>query len=100
MGDGTATGHVLAVDGFGNIALNLGHSDLIELGITIGNQLELVTGHQRATATFVRTFADVGPDELLLYEDSWGALALAINRGNAAARLAVGPDSEIRISKR
>ncbi|MFL5885251.1 MAG: S-adenosyl-l-methionine hydroxide adenosyltransferase family protein [Thermoleophilaceae bacterium] len=97
---GAATGHVLTVDGFGNVALNLSHSELFELGITIGNEVELATRLARASATFVRTFADVGPGELLLYEDSWGVLALAINRGSAAAKLGVEPDDEIRISKR
>ena len=37
-------------------------------------------------AVFALTFADVGPGELLLYVDSYGSLALAVNRGSAAAR--------------
>jgi len=34
------------------------------------------------------TFADVGPGELVLYEDSDGRLSIAINRGHAAELLA------------
>jgi len=53
-----------------------------------------------ATATFVRTFADVQAGEILLYEDAWGELALAVNRGDAASTLGIVPDGEVQISKR
>ena len=34
-----------------------------------------------------RTFADVAPGETVLYEDSYGNMALAVSRGNAAKAL-------------
>ncbi len=37
------------------------------------------------------------PGELLLYEDAYRTLALAVNRGSAADRIAVGLDDELRI---
>ena len=36
-------------------------------------------------ATYAQTFADVTPGELLVYEDAYRTLALAVNRGDAAA---------------
>jgi S-adenosylmethionine hydrolase len=99
MWNGIATAHVLVIDGFGNASLNLGHADLLALGVTIGHRLEIVTGRYRVTATFVRTFADVQAGEMLLYEDAWGALALAVNRGHAAGTLGLEADTEVRISK-
>ena len=51
-------------------------------------------------AHFARTFADVEPGELLLYEDAYRMLALAVNRGSAAERLAVALDDELRIRPR
>ena len=44
---------------------------------------------------FALTFADVGEGELLLYVDSYGSLALAVNRGSAAAELRLVPGDEV-----
>jgi S-adenosylmethionine hydrolase len=49
-------------------------------------------------ATVVQTFADVPPGELLLYEDAWGAVALAVNRGDAAGELGLAADDELHIT--
>ena len=40
-------------------------------------------GSNGRPATYARTFDDVGPGELMLYEDAYRTLALAINRGSA-----------------
>jgi len=93
-----ALAHVLMVDRFGNASLNLGHADLLQAGLTLGSRAEIVAGDREAEATVVQTFADLPAGELLLYEDAWGSLALAINRGDAAAELALEPDREVRIA--
>ena len=48
-------------------------------------------------APFTGTFADVPPGELLLYEDAYRTLALAVNRGSAAHHLGLDLDAEVRI---
>ena len=48
-----------------------------------------------AEAVFARTFADVGEGRLLLYVDSYGSFALAVNRGSAAAELRLVPGDEV-----
>ena len=48
-------------------------------------------------AHYATTFADVPPGELLLYEDAYRTLALAVNRGSAALHLGLGLDAEVRI---
>jgi S-adenosylmethionine hydrolase len=98
--DGTAVAHALVIDSFGNVALNLDHGHLISLGVAIGDRTAVATDAENATATYVHTFADVAPGELLLYEDAWGALALAVNRGHAASMLGVVPDAEVRLTRR
>jgi S-adenosylmethionine hydrolase len=98
--DSTAVAHALVIDTFGNVALNLSHSDLLAMGVSIGDEVHVVTEEEAADATFVRTFADVGTGEMLLYEDAWGALALAVNRGHAAAMLGAVPDGEVRLTRR
>ena len=94
---GVAVGHALLVDRYGNVSLNLGHDALLALGAILGGRVEVTAGGRTAEAVVVQTFADVGEGQLLLYEDAWGALALAVNRGDAAATLGVGPDHEVRI---
>jgi len=51
-------------------------------------------------AHYATTFADVEPGALLLYEDAYRMLALAVNRGSAAERLAARLDDELRIRAR
>jgi S-adenosyl-L-methionine hydrolase (adenosine-forming) len=97
-GDGAATGHALLVDRYGNVALDLDHDALVGLGLTIGARVTVTAGGRDREARVVHTFADVPEGELILYEDAWGSLALAINRGDAAKELGLGPDDEVRVA--
>ncbi len=87
--------HVLYVDGFGNATLNLGHTQLHSTFLRLGERVEVAAGTSRITVPFGRTFADVGPGQGIVYEDSSRNLALAVNRESAAELLGVGPDDEI-----
>jgi S-adenosyl-L-methionine hydrolase (adenosine-forming) len=98
--EGALVAHALLVDRFGNVGLNVGHEDLAGTGLTLGRGVELEVGGEPHLATYARTFADVGPGELIVYEDAYRTLALAINRGDAAAELALAPDSEVRLRPR
>jgi S-adenosylmethionine hydrolase len=93
----TAVAHALLVDGYGNVSLDLRHEHMMELDLTIGARTEVASGGRSAAATVVQTFADVASGDLLVYEDAWGAVALAVNRGDAAATLGIERDSEVRI---
>jgi S-adenosyl-L-methionine hydrolase (adenosine-forming) len=92
--------HALVVDRFGNAGLNVAHDDLAGSGITLGGGVELEVAGKRFLATYARTFADVGPGELLVYEDAYRTLAVAINRGDAAATLGLQPDSQVLLRPR
>ena len=85
----------LVVDRFGNVALNLTreHLDHAELGA--GTRIELTSRGDRFYAVAARTFADAPRGSLILYEDSYGSLALAVSRGSAAQLLRVEEGSEI-----
>jgi S-adenosyl-L-methionine hydrolase (adenosine-forming) len=98
--DGTLVGHALVVDRFGNASLNVDHDDMAGTGITLGNTVEIEVAGERYLATYAQTFADVRPGELIVYEDSYRTLAVAINRGDAAATLALRPDAEVRLRPR
>jgi S-adenosyl-L-methionine hydrolase (adenosine-forming) len=78
--------------------LDATHEDLDGSGIRLGRPLELEVGPQRFTAWYAVTFADVRPGELLVYEDAYRTLAVAVNRGNAAELLGLRDDAELRIA--
>jgi len=96
--DGALIAHTVYIDRFGNVQLDIIHEDLADSGLKLGHRLELQTRSGEATsAQFVRTFADVSPGELLVYEDAYRALAVAIAHGNAALHLGLTVDDELRI---
>jgi S-adenosylmethionine hydrolase len=93
----TASGlvaHVLHADRFGNAMLDARPEDL-ELSGLASARAVIVNGVRAARAA---TFADVPPGGLLLYEDSYGALALAINRGSALDALGLETYARVQIT--
>jgi S-adenosyl-L-methionine hydrolase (adenosine-forming) len=87
--------HVLSVDRYGNAALDLAERDLPETGLRLGRGLMVAAGRRERAATFALTFADVQAGDLILYVDSYGSLALAVNRGDAAADVGIEEGSEV-----
>jgi S-adenosylmethionine hydrolase len=95
--DGVIVAHAMYVDRFGNVQLNVSHDDLDGAGLRLGKPVTVQAGDARQTAHYGRTFADVAPGALLLYEDAHRTLALAVSRGSAAGRLEVTVDDELRL---
>jgi len=96
----TLLAHVLTVDAFGNAALDVTHSELAGTGLTLGSEVEIETEGRRRVATYASTFADVPAGELVVYEDAYRTLAIAINRGHAQSTLELSADSEVRLRPR
>jgi S-adenosyl-L-methionine hydrolase (adenosine-forming) len=92
---------VLGVDRFGNVALNLAREHLDEAGIVPGTRVELLSAGNRYFAIAARTFSDARPGDLILYEDSYRNLAVAVAQGSAAALLGVeeGSDLLVKVDK-
>jgi S-adenosyl-L-methionine hydrolase (adenosine-forming) len=86
---------VLGVDRFGNIALNLSREHLDSVSIVPDMRVELAVRGNRYYAVAARTFADAPTGELILYEDSYRSVAIAVSRGSAAAVLGVEEGAEI-----
>ena len=96
--DGALIASVLTIDRFGNAELNISHDELAGFGLRLGSSVLLETGGgRRRRAKYARTFADVAPGELLVYEDAWRMLAVAVNRGDAARELQLHPDAALRL---
>jgi len=88
---------VLAVDRFGNVALNLTREQLEQVNVVPGATVELSRGDGRWFAVAARTFGDARAGELILYEDSYRNVAVAVARGSAAELLGVEEGSELTI---
>ena len=93
--DGAAIAALLLyVDSFGNIALNLTRDDVEQAGVVSGTRVELEHAGERYYAVMARTFADARPGDVILYEDSYGNMSVAISRGSAARMLHASPGQE------
>jgi S-adenosyl-L-methionine hydrolase (adenosine-forming) len=89
--------HVVGSDTYGNATLDATHEDLIARELRLGDAIAVRTGGRRVRGVVARTFSDVGRGGLLLYEDAGGALALAVNGGDATALLGLRPGDEVRL---
>lgn len=89
---------VLVVDRFGNVATNARRSHVEALDVKSGDRVEIRLSLDRYYALVADTFADAHPGELILYEDSYGLMTLAISRGDAARLTGVVLGDEIRIA--
>jgi S-adenosylmethionine hydrolase len=96
--DGAIHATLLYVDSFGNIVLNLDRDDVEALGISSGTRVELELAGERYYAMMARTFADARPGDVILYEDSYKKMSLAISRGSAARMLHASPGQIIRLT--
>jgi len=78
---------VLYVDRYGNVQLNVNTEQLEDVGIVPGSKIELDLRGERYFAVAARTFTDARPGDIILYEDAYDNVALAISQGNAAQML-------------
>jgi S-adenosylmethionine hydrolase len=89
---------VLSVDRFGNVQLNLLRAHVEQVGIEDGAQIEVAVGFERYFAVAARTFAEVRPGDIILYEDAYGNISIAVNKGNAAEMFGVEVGSALQLA--
>jgi S-adenosylmethionine hydrolase len=91
----TIVAEVTWVDRYGNCQLNVGPDEVAKLGTTLSIGLTSPTGERSTrTAAVVRTFADIGGG-IGLVVDSFGMLAICVDRGSAAEELSVAPGDAV-----
>jgi S-adenosyl-L-methionine hydrolase (adenosine-forming) len=95
--DGVLVVHALTFDRFGNVTLDAEHEQLSAMGLRLGAGVVVDVEGEEQDARYARTFTDVDAGELLLYEDAYRTLALAVNRGSAVERLGLRLDDELRV---
>jgi S-adenosyl-L-methionine hydrolase (adenosine-forming) len=100
VGENRIRATVLYIDRFGNVQLNLTREHLEQAEVLPGTTLEVELALDRYYATAARTFADARKGDVILYEDSYRNIALAISGGNAAELFGAAPGQEVRIRLR
>ncbi len=92
-GDGAIKAEVLWIDRFGNAQLNVDPADIADwpTGITVSG------GRLPRNAVRVATFGDIPTGAVGLLVDSYGLLALAVDRGSVAAELQLAEGDELTL---
>lgn len=99
-GTDSASGLVVSIDEpFGNVWTNIPGDMLSDLAIRPGDQVEVLLHGERMKLTFVETFGDVPVGQPLLYVNSRGHAALALNMGDFARTHQVKPDEPVKVWK-
>ena len=89
---------IIGIDGpFGNLVTNVSKGAFSALDYALGAKVPIAIDGKNYEFPFVKTFSDVPTGSPLLYIDSRGRLALAVNQGNFAQRFEVHVPSSLFI---
>jgi S-adenosyl-L-methionine hydrolase (adenosine-forming) len=88
---------IVSIDRFGNMQLNVNRSDLERVDVVPGTRVELELDGDRYYAVAARTFADARAGDIILYEDAYRNVAIAISGGNAAEMFGARDGQDVRI---
>jgi S-adenosylmethionine hydrolase len=92
-------GEVVQVDHFGNLTLNLQRAHLEQAGISLGEEVELRVSGKTQVVPFLGTYGEAGRSHLVVCEDSFRTVTIAVNQGSAALRLRAGRGEPLVISR-
>ena len=94
LADEVVKAEVLWVDRFGNAQLNVDPAELRGFG----SRVTVTVGTRTRTATVAAAFGALGAGELGLVIDSYGLMALVLDRASAADELQIGPGAAVDLS--
>jgi S-adenosylmethionine hydrolase len=92
-GVGELTAHAVAFDRYGNVTLDVEHDELTSIGLRLGQGVTI----NGVDAVYGSTFSDAAVGNLLVYQDPYRTLSVAVNRGSARDRLALQHDDTLTI---
>jgi S-adenosyl-L-methionine hydrolase (adenosine-forming) len=93
-------GEVIATDGpFGNLVTNVDAEDFLKLGYQRGQSVPITIGETKFDLPFVKTFSDVSLNKPLIYIDSRGHIALALNQGSFASTYGIKPPAKFTVER-
>jgi S-adenosylmethionine hydrolase len=100
LDDRGLSAEVIATDGpFGNLVTNVDADDFLKLGYQRGQEVPVTIAGKEMKIKFVKTFSDVPLKTPLLYIDSRGHVALAVNQDSFSAVYGIKPPVPLSIPK-
>jgi S-adenosylmethionine hydrolase len=94
-------GEVIATDGpFGNLVTNVDAEEFLKLGYQRGDIVPLTLGGKTLDLKFAKTFSDVPVKAPLIYIDSRGRFALAVNQASFADIYGVKPPVKFTVPRK
>ncbi len=78
---------IAQADHFGNLQLNVHRQELEGIGVLLGDAVEVRVGGRSFNASYGSAFSEVPIGTLVLLEDSYRWITLAMNQGSARASL-------------
>ncbi len=92
------SGEIIALDDpYGSLISDIPAEEFRKLGYTLGEKITLRLNNKPFAVPFVKTFSDVAIGQPLLYVDSRGHIALALNQRNFSKTYAIVPPAPIFI---
>ena len=96
--DGCVTVKVLYVDKYGNVKLSQYFEKVAkELNLGIGDEVNVCSIYECVKAYLVNDFSTSSPDTLVIYEDSFGFIEIAVNRGSASQLLGIDSNDLVKL---
>jgi S-adenosylmethionine hydrolase len=94
-------GEVIALDDpFGNLITDIGSDDFKGLGHVVGDKIAVQIGKKRYTFPFEKTFSGVPVGQPLVYIDSRGRVAIALNQGDFSKKYGISPPVPVFIARK
>jgi len=95
------SGDIIGLDDpFGSLITDITREQLEKLGYVLDDKVTLQINKKNATFPYVKTFMNVPVGDTLLYIDSRGRVALAVNQGNYSRKFGIDPPATIFIPKK
>ena len=94
-------GNIIALDDpFGSLVTDIPADEFKKLGYNPGDKFRIELNKKPIILPYVKTFMDVPVGDPLLYIDSRGRVAIAINQGNYSKKFSVEPPGTIFIPRK
>jgi len=99
--DNGVTGEIIGLDDpFGSLISDITKEDFAALGYSLDDRVTVRLNKKLVTLPYVKTFMNVPVGDSLLYVDSRGRMAIAINQGNYSKKFGIDPPGTIFIPKK
>lgn len=94
-------GEVIGLDDpFGSLITDIPADDFKQLGYAVGDKVVVELDKKPIVLPYAKTFMDVAVGDALLYVDSRGRMAIAINQGNYSRKSNIVPPASVIIAKK